>query len=542
MTSFGTQIKQDQLKEVLEATGKDEYIVFCYDRYYLGASMEEIATLLDVEMPTLEPPVSPLAVSTLLNTVKAISKSATLSHHCEAYLSLFAKFDSYSQLLMKNVSSHTLLAKTMVEEQKAQSMALNVAVTNLETHIQITNQGVQEFYLKAEKELDKQSALLDTTDIDLDILRSIQIHPEFIDHTNNYNAMENVISLEGKTSLMDFVDMDQLQTARQDTQELCQNLANDIQFLRSVVMELKEYEDDLRQQIAIDHDLQTLDTMLMDIQEIRDKAQFLRDKIKRDLNRIYIKIADLLQVPLSSLFATLSLDGSTNASTTFPSQSKKTLEAFYHLAEIHVNDYLSKLNSYEAIVRQHINKLSQLKRQSIQKFLKNMNTVSQLQSDIAATSPRLDSANKSLMDFKSRYGTSYLETSRDMLFAYGALMIEVLRRKEYASILVENANLIADILGRFREQEEERRNFFRHDIENTLPFKITTINEAAPQFEISTINTYDSKSLITKKDIIDFVSLLDRSYSQAMGNQMNPGTNRPSSKNAKNDRKGSFST
>jgi hypothetical protein len=81
-----------------------------------------------------------------------------------------------------------------------------------------------------------------------------------------------------------------------------------------------------------------------------------------------------------------------------------------------------------------------------------MTTISQLQSDIAATSPHLDSASKALSDFKNKYGSSYLETSRDMLFAYvsnvmdGQLAISyafnlvghindrVLRRKEYASV------------------------------------------------------------------------------------------------------------
>ncbi|CAO3586538.1 unnamed protein product [Absidia cylindrospora] len=583
MTSFGAQVKQDQLRQILEATGKDEYIVFCYDRYYLGASSEEIATLLDVEMPTLEPVVSPIAANTLLNTLKTTSKTTALPQHCELYLSLFAKFDSFSQILMKTVASHTNLAKTLVGEQKSQSMALNVALTNLETHSGITNRSVQEFYNLAGKELDKQSALLDTADIDLNILRDIHIHPAFISHgTNNSNSVTYPTSkLNKQQSLMDYVDMDQLQIARQDTEELCQHLTHDIHFLQSVVGELQKYEEELRHQISTDHDLHTLDTMLMDIQGTREKTQFLRDKIKRDLNRIYSKIADLLQVPLSSLFSKLSLDASMSSTSTsqtssisattltnqaetkpystlirrnssppssqdtasaFPPQTKKTLEAFYHLAEIHINDYLPKLTSYESTIRQHITKLTQLKRQSIQKFLKNMTTISQLQSDIASTSSQLELANRSLLDFKDKYGSSYLETSRNMVFAYGALMIEGLRRKEYASILIENANLIADVLGRFREQEQDRRNAFRRDIKNSLPFNISNINDAAPQFEISTSNSGDSTPLITKKDITDFLSLLDRSYSDAVGQQGQSSKAGKSSLRAANQKHGPYSS
>ncbi|ORZ16485.1 hypothetical protein BCR42DRAFT_451423 [Absidia repens] len=590
MTSFGTQVKQDQLRQVLEATGKDEYIVFCYDRYYLGASSEEIATLLDVEMPILEPVVSPVAAHNLLNALETTSKTTALPQHCELYLSLFAKFDSFSQTLMKTVASHTSLAKTLVGEQKSQSMALNVALTNLETHSGITNRSVQEFYRLAEKELDKQSALLESADIDLNILHDTQIHPAFISHgTNNSNSDTYTASeLDKQQSLMDYVDMDQLQTARQDTEELCQHLTHDTHFLQSVVGELQNYEEELRHQISSDHNLQTLDTMLMDIQDAREKTQFLRDKIKRDLNRIYSKIADLLQVPLSSLFAKLSLDASFSSTSTstslqtpstsatpepltltnqaetkpystmirrnslspssqdtasaFPSQTKKALEAFYHLAEIHINDYLPKLTSYESTIRQLITKLTQLKRQSIQKFLKNMTTISQLQSDIASTSSQLELANRSLLEFKDKYGSSYLETSRNMVFAYGALMIEGLRRKEYTSILIENANLIADVLGRFREQEQDRRDAFRRDIKNSLPFNISNINDAAPQFEISTSNSGDNTTLITKKDIKDFLSLLDRSYSEVIGQQDQSSKAGKSSLRAANRKDGPYSS
>ncbi|KAI9308907.1 hypothetical protein BJ944DRAFT_149558, partial [Cunninghamella echinulata] len=530
MTSFGTQVKQDQLNNVLVATGKDEYIIFIYDRHYLGASKEEITTLLDVEMPILEPLITSLDALTLLDNLRKSSLQVTsLTQQCELYLTLFAKFDTYSQSVFKTIASHTQLSKTLVEEQKAQTMALNVAFTNLESHSKFTNHGVQLFYNMAEKELKKQSALLDTADIDLEILQHIKIHSEFTAYSKDIESSSSSSSslplMKGKTHLIDFIDTQQVQTAKKDAIEICIYLTNEIQLLKSVITELKEYEDDLRKQIIEDHDLQTLDTYLVEIQDTRDKAQFLREKIKRDLNRIYTKISELLNVPISSLFSTLSLDSSrqqqdvlSSHDITFPSQAKKTLKAFYHLAEIHVNDYLPKLTNYELLVRKHVMKLRSMKRQSIQNFLKNMNIVSQLQSDIAATSPRLDLANKSLSDFKNKYASSSLEKCRDILFAYGALMIEVVRRKEYAMILVENANVIADLMGRFREHEEERRNFFRHDVYNTLPFEITGINEAAPHFEISTININEKAPRITKKDIIEFVSLLNLCYSRALEN------------------------
>ncbi|KAI8069184.1 hypothetical protein BC940DRAFT_28544 [Gongronella butleri] len=518
MTSFGQQVKQEQLDDILRATGKDEYIIFCYDRYYLGASREEISTLLDVDVPSVQPEVKPFDAKQL---IKAIAKSPSANNipgQCQQYLDMFAQFDSHSQALLETINQHTQLARTVVEEQKAQRMALNVAFENLDTHYRLIEKNVQVFYEGADKEYARQSTLLESTDADVAILRSIRIHPAFG---------------QSRTHLIDFLDMEQLDTSRHDASELCQNIDFAMQQLRDVINELKHHEDDLQRQIDEDHDLQTLDALLVETIDIKDRAQFLRDKIKRDLHRIYERIANVIHVPLSTLLATLSLDdlGSMGKDTSLfdpPSSSagardngangggKKALEAIHSLADIHATDYLAKISSYELAIRQVLTKLIAIKRQSILAFLKNMNVISQLQSNIMQSQQVLNAARQQLTEFQQKYDTSYLETCRHILFAYGALLIEVVRRREFAKILKENATLMADVVGGFKEKEDDRRDYFRHDITMTLPFKIPALTNAAPQCEISTANVDESIPQITHQDIIDFVSLLDQAYARTM--------------------------
>ncbi|KAI8393603.1 uncharacterized protein BYT42DRAFT_551620 [Radiomyces spectabilis] len=517
MTSYGTQVRQDQFSDVLHATGQDEYIVFCYDRHYLGSSPEEIATLLDVETPTLEPKVPPfdaLRALQALNHKRSIEK-LTVSQSCELYLSLFSSFDVYCQSLIKTANLHTQLAQTIVTEQKSQTMALNVALTNLESHNRFAKQGIQTLFTAADKELARHTALLDAVNIDLSILRHIQIHPQILQHINDPEIVK------GQGRLVHFINDAAIEHVKDDTLKRCDHLTAELQELRNLASDLEAWESDLHRQMAEDHDLQSLDTTLSDIQEMLNKAQFLRDKIKRDLGRIYSKISELLNIPLQSLLSSLTLNttaaharniNSSPSTNGLSSHAKKTLEAFSHLAEIHVRDYLPKLSDYEASIRQRVNDLAWKKRCAIESFLKNMNTVSQLQSEIAAVTPRLETANKDLSELKQTNGHHGLESPRELLFAYGALLIELVRRNEYMKLLIQNADMVADLLARYRDQEEKRRQTFRHDIAPILPFNFVALEDSASHCEISTICAKSKYPEIERDDILDYITLLSQFY------------------------------
>jgi hypothetical protein len=63
---------------------------------------------------------------------------------------------------MKIIKTHTLLANTIVGEQKAQSMALNVALTNLEAHVRASNTKFKAFQAVASREFSFQIAAIES--------------------------------------------------------------------------------------------------------------------------------------------------------------------------------------------------------------------------------------------------------------------------------------------------------------------------------------------------------------------------------------------
>ncbi|KAH8547527.1 hypothetical protein BGW37DRAFT_432432 [Umbelopsis sp. PMI_123] len=527
MTSFGTQVKQDMVEDVIKATGKEEYILIIYDRQYLDASHDEVLTLIEVEMPKLlQPPdnIDPLSALRNVRSQRSATKS-NLSPHFELYRNLFEDFDGYSDDVMNIIKTHTILANTIVGEQKAQIMALNVALTNLEAHVRASNNKFKAFQTFANKEFAFQLAAIEGVTTDLELLRNTRIH----------ESLRSALPKELKvTYLSDLVDEASITETRTFISSSRDNLVAETQELTSLVEDIQHGEQTLRRKSLSDFDLQGLDTRLVEVREIYEKAEFLRDKIQRDFSRVHDKVQDI--IPISGQQHAKYRPSSTKPPTealsffqsgpppTLPSHAKKTLEAFDHLGDIHVNEYLPKLADYERHVRNHLVELIKSKRMAMEGFLRQMNVISHLQSEIAGVSPRIESVDKELKALRQQAGKEGLQRPKAIILAYGALVIEIVRRREYANILLENANVIADLFGRFRMQEQSRRDHYRTEYARVIPFQLEAMDDTASYCEVSASNVRDRGPSLTRDDVNEllmfFKDYLSSDIRSAMGSPL----------------------
>jgi hypothetical protein len=319
-------------------------------------------------------------------------------------------------------------------------MALNVAITNLEKHRKSSEMCIKQFVSVSERELFRQQALLSSVDNDLIILKHIRVHP----------AIAKILepSYQGKRRLSDFLDLGHIDMVKADTAELCEFLSFHIKVLRQEMINLASDEKEFQLGVAENRNLHDLDGTLSDIQALQLKTKYLREKTKRDLRRISEKISNLLNKPISDLFESLSLNeqpsmmestvsSSSSSSPRFESSfnikspivirggsndisssAKRTFDAFTHLTEIHVKDYLPKMANYEETVRQKTSELVLSKRKSISTFIRNMAVVSEFQRHVGTIKPTVDEHTQYLIDFKEKYDGQDLESIRDILFGY----------------------------------------------------------------------------------------------------------------------------
>lgn len=424
---------------------------------------------------------------------------------------------------MNIIKTHTILANTIVGEQKAQSMALNVALTNLEAHVRASSNKFKAFQAFANKEFSFQLAAIEGVTTDLELLRNTRIHESL------RSALPKDLKVTYLSDLIDEASISKTRTALLSSRDA---LVSETQDLTSLVEDIQHGEQTLRRKSLSDFDLQGLDTRLVEVREICEKAEFLRDKIQRDFSRVHDKVQDIIppsshqtkyRPPSTSPTEALSFFQS-GPPPTLPSHAKKTLEAFDHLGDIHVNEYLPKLADYERHIRSHLIELIKSKRTAMEGFLRQMSVISHLQSEIAAVSPRIESVDKDLKTLRRQAGKEGLQKPKSIILAYGALIIEIVRRKEYANILLENANVIADLFGRFRMQEQSRRDHYRTEFARVIPIQLEAMDDTASYCEVSASSVRDRGPILTRDDVNEllmfFKDYLTNDIRSAMGSPL----------------------
>ncbi|CDH55094.1 autophagy-related protein 11 [Lichtheimia corymbifera JMRC:FSU:9682] len=513
MTSFGTQVKETNVKEVTTASGQEEYIVFVYDREYLSASEEQMLKLIDEGTPRLEPEIrcfDDAASRSVLEKIKDV-QSNDLGYTCKLYLSLFSHFDTCAQSLIEVIVIHTRLAQRVVEEQKKQWMALNVAMTNLRSHNTIAEESVSSLSSGVQKDLTKQSTLTDAADMNIRILKSIRIHPAILQALGETRSQR---------TLMDYLDIEELETSKNRSREFCTTLEHELQELRSGASMLHHHANELQQQITDNQDPLSLDAGVSDIQGVQEKAHFLSDQINRNVNRVFTKVSRLINIPITSLTNqipdindSVALSSSSFSSSTTPStEARDQFKMIYDLAVMYINEEIPKIIAYEKRIRRKAADLIGAKRQSVVRFLEYMHRVSDLQSDIASVMSYVESIRKWKADYKRTNGGRSLEVAEEVIYAYAYLLLEMARRKEYSTILLENSNATADLLASYRTKEQKRRDRFLRKYIGMLPFKVSIENDTTPHCEISTVHLESDRPEISRSDVIDFVRILGQYY------------------------------
>lgn len=130
-----------------------------------------------------------------------------------------------------------------------------------------------------------------------------------------------------------------------------------------------------------------------------------------------------------------------------------------------------------------------------------MMSISQFQSHIASIPSTLTALNSAL-EKQSEAFLQILHIHR-MAPAWGAALVEVVRRKEYTKVFLAKAKEMAEILSKFRALEDRRRDNFKTEILRYLPLNVISgLDDRPPYCEISVSNTKDTLPDINKQDIV----------------------------------------
>jgi hypothetical protein len=198
------------------------------------------------------------------------------------------------------------------------------------------------------------------------------------------------------------------------------------------------------------------------------------------------------------------------------SDSAIKIQAIEALYKIHVDEYIPEITRLDRYVRETVVYFSDSKviHQCLpqlhltQVLQTKLQAISHYQSMIASVTPTITTLTNAL-NMQSEALLQLLHVHR-MAPAWGATLVEVVRRKEYVKIFLQKSKEMADILNQFRAQEQRRRDTFKGEIFRYVPQGlILGLEDTPPYCEISISNTKDTLPVLGMEDITAFERLVN---------------------------------
>ncbi|CDS00991.1 hypothetical protein [Sporisorium scitamineum] len=137
------------------------------------------------------------------------------------------------------------------------------------------------------------------------------------------------------------------------------------------------------------------------------------------------------------------------------------------------------------VVREGVQRLTQDRNDILERSLHLLIDISAIQSEFTETGSLLAAVDADLHSNKLD-GFKHLHRLKNMLWAYGATVVEVVRRREFAKHFLGKSQSLAELMAKVSASEWKRRQFYRTDVSSLLPWEVKGMDDKPPSLEITT--------------------------------------------------------
>ncbi|KAF9159474.1 oligomeric, coiled-coil, peripheral membrane protein [Actinomortierella ambigua] len=489
MTSSGLQLKPDMMFEAITSSGKDEYTIMVYNREVLTTDISNSILSL-TEQVKVEPPIRPLSPSQTQLALAPSSSQTTIDYR-EWGLHFQRVFEGYVSHLLsyyRAIVAHAGVCERIMEELRVQAMAVQVALTNLDAHSRSVIDTFEKFNAFAAKEFAKQARLLQSFPRDIETLRRIRVHPALLqqDSPDRYIA--------------DFIPADKLVIWADRCREIHDGLVREGKELTLAIKEVQEGTLAIRNNSGINLD-QLEDAMSEILHTVEQQSQ-LKHRLERDQSKVKERITDL-------------------ASPAKLSSAAMNLEELSQLAHIYQTDYILMSRQADEELRNKVGIFISAKHSQTANLITQLMHISKLQSTIASIPPSLGNLDDALRKRDADF--SQLVYVQRIPIAYGALVVEIVRRREYTKLLLQKSQQLAEVMSRFRHLEQRRRDSFRSEVAKFVPVVVSGLDDPPPFCEINTLNTKDRLPVLTRENLVEFERVVQQLRASMVGSSPKGG-------------------
>ncbi|KEQ97274.1 hypothetical protein AUEXF2481DRAFT_3106 [Aureobasidium subglaciale EXF-2481] len=325
------------------------------------------------------------------------------------------------------------------QEQAIIEQSVNVAVMSLQLHIRSTEQKYHHEEDWVENLLKQQEAHIDNWERHLDLLRHIPAMPQFA----RYIQAQSPVSLQDsanhdRVTLQHFVHLDHVRSAASSATNIMTTFAQRVYSIQQSLHSTAKDSDSLLAAV------QTLHTSRLDNTDepakLLDEVDIIVNKMSSDLDHV----------------------------ASLPKNAQNAARAS-KMALLHTRNYLPHLDELCIDLNSLVHQTIQERNNAAQNFLHHMQTLSSIESRLAQVHSSLKTLNMSQSD-EQVFDT--LNVLSKLPFVYGALMIEAVRRREWAVKMKSDSATLAEEMATYQEEEERRRSKWLKSVDDVVKAEV----------------------------------------------------------------------
>ena len=484
MTADGSQLKQELLDQIIHQTTTspsasasttvvntnssssthhaqqqdspteaNSHEFFVYNREFLYTDPTELAAEL-AEHAALEPvPSLPDAELSFPPTPKSL----------EALV-------SWSAEIAGLVASHEHTCRDLLQRITLIARSLQVALANLRDHADNIEKGakalIDEF---AQKELTRMQTLLQGYERDLRILGMVSIHPRL---QSTSAQMANAAAASSSTSTAQNGSSNGPSTVAKPKHRTLGDYISKSK-MSAVADACNRVYSELRERI------ERIET---DLSLVRNDTQGLSEEVESTTP----EVADETYQRVVEAEARTRHLGTFIHSTCSPdAQGWPVADKIDHETFDEIVNSSHELLLLDEVVREGVQRLTQDRNDILERSLHLLIDISGIQSEFTETGSLLAAVDADLHSNKLD-GFKHLHRLKNMLWAYGATVVEVVRRREFAKHFLGKSQSLAELMAKLSASEWKRRQFYRSDVSSLLPWEVKGMDDKPPSLEITT--------------------------------------------------------
>ncbi|KAG9313565.1 hypothetical protein JVU11DRAFT_5892 [Chiua virens] len=173
---------------------------------------------------------------------------------------------------------------------------------------------------------------------------------------------------------------------------------------------------------------------------------------------------------------------------------------------------MQELKQLDGVLRHEVEVMTRAKNDYTEQCIGALRRISTLNVDLVQLPTTL-----SELQGKFRAKTNFLHIQRlhNMLYCYGATVIEIVRRKEFSRFFYQRAQSILEVMAKLSANERKRRQVYRGEVHGQLPFDTRGMDDPVPTIDFSPSGSKDWAYSLEREDVDAFLQVVQDSEEYA---------------------------